>query len=159
MPHQHHLLSTDGYIRAPILDLDGYLDSIERCRHRFPELRILTGVEFGQPHLHEAQASDLLDLGVIDRVLGSLHTLEVGDDRSEPNTLFRKWGADEVMWAYLEEIPRMVAGSQTFDCSPISTTQCVHGRPKSPDLSIPADSRTDSEMGCAPSPKAVGRSR
>ena len=83
--------------------------------HRFPELRILTGVEFGQPHLHEAQASHLLDLGVIDRVLGSLHTLEVGDDRSEPNTLFRKWSADEVMWAYLDEIPRMVAGSRTFE--------------------------------------------
>ncbi|WP_232253180.1 PHP domain-containing protein [Rhodococcus erythropolis] len=49
MSHQHHLLSTDGYVRAPILDLDGYLDSIERCRHSFPELRILTGVEFGQP--------------------------------------------------------------------------------------------------------------
>ena len=40
--------------------------------NRFPELRILTGVEFGQPHLHEAQASHLLDLGVIDRVLGFL---------------------------------------------------------------------------------------
>ncbi len=101
--------------RVPILDVDGYLDSIERCRHRFPELRILTGVEFGQPHLHEAQASHLLDLGGIDLVLGSLHTLEVGDDRSEPNTLFRKWSADEVMWAYLDEIPRMVAGSRTFE--------------------------------------------
>ncbi|WCT02429.1 PHP domain-containing protein [Rhodococcus qingshengii] len=115
MPHQHHLLSTDGYVRAPILDVGGYLDSIERCRHRFPELRILTGVEFGQPHLHEAQASHLLDLGIIDRVLGSLHTLEVGDDRSEPNTLFRTWSADEVMWAYLDEIPRMVADSRTFE--------------------------------------------
>jgi len=78
-------------------------------------LRILTGVEFGQPHLYEAQATQLRDLGVIDRVLGSLHALEVGEDRSEPNTLFRICDADEVMWAYLEEIPRMVAGSRVFE--------------------------------------------
>ncbi len=119
-----------------------------------------TGVEFGQPHLHEAQASHLLDLGVIDRVLGSLHTLEVGDDRSEPNTLFRKWSADEVMWAYLDEIPRMVAGSRTFrGVHPYRLRGACMADAKAPDLSIPVDSKRDSEMRCAPSPTATGSSR
>jgi histidinol-phosphatase (PHP family) len=35
-------------------------------------------------------------------------------DRTEPVTLYRHRDPDEVMWAYLEEIPRMVAGSSTF---------------------------------------------
>ncbi|WP_233463953.1 hypothetical protein [Nocardia gipuzkoensis] len=57
-------------------------------------LRILTGVEFGQPHLFEEQAAQLLDLAMLDRVNGSLHTLPTDDDRSEPNTLFRLWPAE-----------------------------------------------------------------
>jgi histidinol-phosphatase (PHP family) len=35
-------------------------------------------------------------------------------DRTEPTTLYRYRSSDEVMWAYLEEIPRMVAGSDSF---------------------------------------------
>ena len=79
------------------------------------ELRILTGVEFGQPHLWDAQAAPLLSSGVIDRVNGSLHMLPLdGGDRAEPTTLYRCRSADAVMWQYLEEIPRMVAGSDSF---------------------------------------------
>ena len=33
------------------LDVTGYLASIDECRHRFPSLRILSGVEAGEPHL------------------------------------------------------------------------------------------------------------
>jgi histidinol-phosphatase (PHP family) len=47
-------------------------------------------------------------------VNGSLHTLRNGDDRSEPMTLFREWPADRVIWEYLAEVPRMMAGSDTF---------------------------------------------
>ncbi|WP_063039933.1 PHP domain-containing protein [Nocardia pseudovaccinii] len=113
MPHQRHLLDEDGYLRPPALDMAGYLDCVERCRHLFPELRILTGVEFGQPHLFDEQATNF-DLTVLDRVNGSLHTLPIGEGRSEPNTLFRLWPPDEVIRAYLDEIPRMVAGSDAF---------------------------------------------
>jgi histidinol-phosphatase (PHP family) len=38
----------------------------------------------------------------------------IDGDRTEPTTLYRYQSADEVMWAYLEEIPRMVAGSDSF---------------------------------------------
>ncbi|HWU47233.1 MAG TPA: hypothetical protein VN133_10800 [Humibacter sp.] len=100
----------------PPFDSEGYLAAIERCRHDFTDLRILTGVEFGQPHLWETEASALLLSGAIDRVNGSLHMLPFdGGDRTEPTTLYKYWPADEVMWAYLEEIPRMVAGSDLFE--------------------------------------------
>ncbi|WP_458683735.1 PHP domain-containing protein [Prescottella equi] len=115
LPHQQHLLDSSGYLRPPPLDIAGYLNGIDRCRHRFPDLTILTGVEFGQPHLHAEHAAQLVDLSGLDRVNGSLHTLKVGEDRYEPNTLFRKWRPDEVINAYLDEIPQMVTGSDEFE--------------------------------------------
>lgn len=44
----------DGRMVFEPLDVNGYFDSIDRTRHEFPDLSILTGVEFGQPHLFEA---------------------------------------------------------------------------------------------------------
>jgi histidinol-phosphatase (PHP family) len=114
-PHQRELLDSDGYLRLPPLDVAGYFASIERCRDEFPDLHILTGVEFGQPHLHEASARQHVDLALFDRINGSLHTLADGADRLEPNTLYRRWPADEVMWAYLHEVPRMIAASEVFE--------------------------------------------
>jgi histidinol-phosphatase (PHP family) len=110
-----HLISPKGILEVPSLDVAGYLDCVDRCRSLFPTLRILTGVEFGQPHLFEQQASQLLDLSKLDRVNGSLHTLQNGAARSEPVTLFRCWPADRVMWEYLAEVPRMVAASNSFE--------------------------------------------
>lgn len=109
-----HLITTDGLLEPPPLDVAGYLDSIDRCRRLFPTLRILTGVEFGQPHLFDSRAAQLLDLSALDRVNGSLHTLQNGAHRSEPITLYRHWPADQVMWEYLAEIPRMAAASSSF---------------------------------------------
>ena len=114
LPQQHKYLDGDGYLVLPPFDVDGYLDSIDRCRHRFPDLRILTGVEFGQPHLFEEEARRLLDLAALDRVNGSLHTLPDGDDRAEPGTLFRTRDPDAVMTAYLLEVPLMVERSRTI---------------------------------------------
>ena len=105
-----------GHVRLPPFDAEGYLAAIDRCRHAYPDLRILSGVEFGQPHLWDPRAADLLSSGAIDRVNGSLHMVPFDNgDRTEPTTLYRSRSADEVMWAYLEEIPRMVAGSDSFE--------------------------------------------
>ncbi|WP_100365811.1 PHP domain-containing protein [Diaminobutyricimonas aerilata] len=112
--HAGSLVDDAGYVRLPPFDLDGYLEAIERCRAAHPELRILTGLEFGQPHLWDEVAAPIVR--AVDRVNGSLHMLPLpGGDRSEPVTLYRYSAADDVMWAYLEEIPRMVAGSDTFE--------------------------------------------
>ncbi|WP_285116990.1 PHP domain-containing protein [Leifsonia sp. fls2-241-R2A-40a] len=115
LPHQRHYVQPDGRVEFAPLDVDGYFDSIDRMRHEFPELRILTGIEFGQPHLFEEQARALVDLNRFDRVNGSLHTLDLGGGRAEPSRLMHEHPADEVMNAYLDEIPVMVAGSDAFD--------------------------------------------
>ena len=39
------------------LDVPGYLAALAECRDRFPALRILSGVEAGEPHLFAASAA------------------------------------------------------------------------------------------------------
>ena len=113
--HERHLLDADGIVHVPRFDLDGYLESIDRCRAAFPELRIGTGLEFGQPHLRADAARQQLDLSDFDRVIGSLHTLEFEGRRVEPNTLFRRLPADDVIRRYLAEVPALVAGDEPFE--------------------------------------------
>lgn len=107
-------LVTDGTLTAPELDVVGYLESVEKCRAKYPDLRILTGMEVGQPHRHPAELADLLAQGTFDRVIGSLHCLPDGDEFAEPWELFPHYPADAVFREYLAEIPRMVAGSDVF---------------------------------------------
>lgn len=109
------LVTPDGMLVPSPLDVEGYVGSIERCRRQFPELQILTGVEFGQPHLDSEAAARLLDLSELDRVNGSLHTLRVGDERHEPLTLYQLWPADKVIWEYLAEAVRMIDSSAGFE--------------------------------------------
>ncbi|HEY0814530.1 MAG TPA: PHP domain-containing protein [Pseudonocardia sp.] len=104
------LIGPDGVLVPPALDLDGYQECVERCRRQFPELRILTGVEFGEPHLAHG-----LDLPGLDRVNGSLHTLVVEGLRYEPPSLYRLWAAERVVSEYVAEVVRMVDGSDAFE--------------------------------------------
>ncbi|WP_299304416.1 PHP domain-containing protein [uncultured Brachybacterium sp.] len=113
--HERHLLDADGIVHVPRFDLNGYLESIDRCRAAFPELRIGTGLEFGQPHLRAEAVRQQLDLSDFDLVIGSLHTLEFEGRRVEPNTLFRRLPADEVIRRYLAEVPALVAGDEPFE--------------------------------------------
>lgn len=73
-------LGDDGCLHAAPLDVDGYLASIERCRAEFPDLRILTGVEIGEPHWWPEETAALLAGGRFDRVLGSVHSLPIDGD-------------------------------------------------------------------------------
>lgn len=113
--HERQHIDADGLMQPPPLDVAGYLDSIDRCRHALPNLRVLTGVEFGQPHLDRLTADALLDLSALDRINGSLHTLPFAGHRSEPVTMFRELAdPTEVIWTYLEEVLIMAAGGD-FD--------------------------------------------
>jgi histidinol-phosphatase (PHP family) len=114
MRHQRSFLTATGTVDPPALDLVGYLREIDLMRAEFPGLVIRTGVEFGQPHLFPGGASGV-DLSHLDLVLGSLHTLDMGAGlRAEPATLYREHPPTDVMRAYLEEVPRVVAGSDEF---------------------------------------------
>lgn len=118
LPDHLRPLVTDGVLAPPLLDANGYLDCIGRCRRAFPDLQILTGVELGQPHVDEARARLVIDLDVLDRVNGSLHTIptteEPGSVRSEPYTLYRLWRADDVIRSYLAELLHMIAAGGPF---------------------------------------------
>ena len=110
----HPMLTPDGTLAPPDLDLDGYLECVQRCRDQFPDLRILTGVEFGQPHWHRDIAAKMIDAGHFDRVLGSLHVLPVGERFFEPPELYKRQPPAEVLREYLAELPRLVEGSDAF---------------------------------------------
>jgi histidinol-phosphatase (PHP family) len=111
-------LGPDGCFDPPPLDVDGYLASIERCRAKFPGLRILTGVELGEPHWFAEQSETLLGTGAFERILGSLHSLEVDGDQREVFSLYRAWtdkgGPAGLVRTYLAEVLRMIEGSGLF---------------------------------------------
>jgi histidinol-phosphatase (PHP family) len=114
--HQHLTAFTtpDGSLTPPKLDLDGYLECVQRCRDTFPDLRIITGVELGEPHWHGSVATRLLEAGHFDRVLGSLHCLPLGQRFSEMPNLCRQRPAAEVVREYLTELPPLIGGWAGF---------------------------------------------
>jgi histidinol-phosphatase (PHP family) len=80
-----------------LLDAQGYLRSIEECREEFPRLDVVTGVEVGEPHWHQAEVTQLVRTRRFERVLGSLHCLRSGTLVSEmPNTFRQHLAADVV---------------------------------------------------------------
>jgi histidinol-phosphatase (PHP family) len=104
-----------GVLTPPALDINGYLDCLDQCRHRYPGLRILSGVELGESHRHRDRADTLLRQGGFDRVLGSLHCLPIGDGFAEPPYLYGELPPDRVVRDYLEEIPRLLEGAPPFE--------------------------------------------
>ena len=113
--HAQKYVDSTGHVQLPEFDTAGYLRAIDGCRAEFPELRILTGLEFGQPHLPNPFAERLLGSGAIDRVNGSLHMLPVEPGiRTEPTTLYRSRPADEVVQRYLDELLVMIERSDAF---------------------------------------------
>src|SRR5450432_3121010 len=54
-------MTPDGELLPPVLDVEGYLESVIRCRELYPGLRILSGVELSEPHWHASAATKLLD--------------------------------------------------------------------------------------------------
>lgn len=115
-PHLKPFVGPDGMtLTPPPLDLDGYLECLQRCRTKFPELRIISGVELGEPHWNPDAAAALLHAGGFDRVLGSLHCLEIDDQHSEMPYLYQNREPAQVVREYLAEVARLVATSQTFN--------------------------------------------
>jgi histidinol-phosphatase (PHP family) len=114
--HEHlkSFVTQEGSLAPPPLDGDGYLECVQRCRDQFPQLRIISGVELGEPHWHSGVAADLLKAGQFDRVLGSLHCLPFEKRFSEPPNLYRRRPAAEVVRDYLAEIARLITGFDAF---------------------------------------------
>jgi histidinol-phosphatase (PHP family) len=112
--HLAALITPDRLLTPPEFDASGYLAAIERCRERYPGLRILSGLEMGEPHWHAAATAKVLGAGRFDRVLGSVHCLPDGDGFAEPPGHYRHREAAEVVRQYLAEVARLIAGSDAF---------------------------------------------
>ena len=109
----------DNCYAMPPLDIEGYLESIERCRARFPDLRIVTGLELGEPHWFAERCVSLLQTGAFERVLGSLHSLEIGGTLYEVNAAYRVLAAHnlvpaDVVRRYLADTLCMIESSDIF---------------------------------------------
>ncbi len=107
-------LNPHRYARMRPLDLSGYLAALEECRQRYPDLRILSGVEIGEAHLWAASAAARVAGSGVDRILGSLHAIPSGGRLTPADDLFRRQPADDVMRAYFAELVRLVEGSDLF---------------------------------------------
>ncbi len=112
--HLASFLTAEGQVAPPPFDAEGYLAAVEECRARFPRLRVMSGLELGEPHWHRAADAQVLDKGAFDRVLGSLHCLPVEDGFTEPPGLYRRMPAPEVVRRYLAEIVSLVEDSAPF---------------------------------------------
>lgn len=102
-------------LSPPPLDVEGYLDGLQACRERFVGLHVLSGIEYGEPHRSTEAVRSAVRAAGFDRVLGSLHSLQVGEAFHEPPGLLRIWPPPRVMRVYLEELARMIRMSQDFD--------------------------------------------
>lgn len=97
------------------LDVTGYQECVAECRERYPELRILSGVEAGEPHLFASSVGGVLAAGPFDRILGSLHAIPHDGRLVAVDALFRDFPADEVMRRYFAELVRMIKDSDVFE--------------------------------------------
>lgn len=105
---QQHVEEVDGrsILTPPRIDLTAYLETLEHCRDRFPELRILSGVELSEAHWWPDETADLLKRGGFQRILASLHTASAREEvyadigasikRNDPSAQYRRYLAEAV---------------------------------------------------------------
>ncbi|WP_219466425.1 PHP domain-containing protein [Nonomuraea rhizosphaerae] len=115
IPDAWRPLVSGKVLTPPALDLDGYRACLERCRERFPALRILSGVELGEPHWHGHGAGELLARGEFDRVLASLHCLPVDGGYADLSNSYGDRSPGTVVRAYLAEVAAMIERFDGFE--------------------------------------------
>jgi histidinol-phosphatase (PHP family) len=97
--------------------VQAYLAEVDRCRSLFPQLRILSGVELGEPHRFAAEAAAVLAAGALDRVLGSVHCFVLAGQIMDASQL-RQLDVAEVPDAfrsYLRESLALAESRQPFE--------------------------------------------
>ena len=113
-------LDETSTFHAPAVDFTAYFESVDRCRTALPGLRILTGLEIGEPHWFPAEVSELLGSGRFERILGSLHSARV-DGR--PRAIDEWFHTDQLEGAtegeavrdYLAEAVAMIEADDHFE--------------------------------------------
>lgn len=119
MRRKGHDVADDGRFEPPPFDVEGYLASVADCREKFPELRILTGAELGEPHWYPERGAALVATGAFERMLGSLHHAVVDGTPWAAHDLFGARAPEglepaEAMRIYLREIHELVTTADDF---------------------------------------------
>jgi histidinol-phosphatase (PHP family) len=114
---EHADFTGGGHAGFHPLDVGAYRCEVERCRSLFPGLRVLTGVELGQPHRFPAEAAALLAAGPIDRVLGSVHCVPWQGDLADVSVdgMLAPPRAVETVRSYFAELRALVESSEPFE--------------------------------------------
>ncbi|HSR23056.1 MAG TPA: PHP domain-containing protein [Candidatus Eisenbacteria bacterium] len=114
---EHADFTGGGYPEFHCLDVAAYLGELERCRSLFPGLRVLSGVELGQPHLFAAQTAAVLAHGPLDRVLGSIHCVPWQASLTDVSAggLMAPARAAATQRLYLQQVLALVESSQPFE--------------------------------------------
>jgi histidinol-phosphatase (PHP family) len=99
------------------VDIAGYLDEIERCRAKFRDLRIFSGVELGEPHWFPDETASILAAGPLDQVLGSVHCIKLGGELIDGSQLADREGIDmpDAVRRYFREVLAMIDASLPFE--------------------------------------------
>lgn len=99
------------------VDIHGYLDAIDQCRVRFPGLRIMTGVELGEPHWFPEETAAVLAAGRLDVVLGSIHSIHWAGGTLDASQFRGRQGIDfpAAVRTYLAETLAMLESAQPFE--------------------------------------------
>jgi histidinol-phosphatase (PHP family) len=111
---EHADFTGGGYPDFHRLDVAAYLRELERCRALFPDLRILSGVELGQPHLFAADAAAVLASVPLDRVLGSVHCVRWQGELTDVSAagMLAPERAAATLDTYFRELLALVESSQ-----------------------------------------------
>jgi len=114
---EHADFTSGGYPDYHPLDVGAYRCEVERCRALFPCLRVLSGVEMGQPHRFPAEAAAVLGAGPIDRVLGSVHCVPGQDGMTDVSVegMLTPDRAAGTVRSYFAELLALVVSSQPFE--------------------------------------------
>ena len=99
------------------VDIVGYLEAIEICRAKFKGLRILSGVELGEPHWFPTETAAVLSAGPLDNVLGSVHCVKLEGEIVDASQLRERDGVDQAAAtrAYFAEVLSMIEADQPFE--------------------------------------------
>ncbi len=99
------------------VDVAGYLDAVERCRAKFPGLRIITGVELGEPHWFPTETAELLAAGPLEQVHGSIHSIRLDGGFLDASQFRDRAGLDFgfAVREYFKELLAMVETDLPFE--------------------------------------------
>ena len=99
------------------VDIAGYFEAVESCRSKFKGLRILTGVELGEPHWYPRETAEILAAAPLDRIHGSIHCIRVNGELLDASQFRDRPDIDfpGAVREYFRETLAMVDSGQLFE--------------------------------------------